>query len=59
MQTYIRIDELAKKLNVPISWIYDRTRQGSTDPIPHYKMGKYLTFSEEEILKYVEEKKSN
>ena len=53
MQKLLNVQELAEKLNVPVSWIYDRTRNGSTDHIPHYKIGKYLRFAEDEVIDYL------
>ena len=53
MQKFLNVQELAEKLNVPVSWIYDRTRRGSPDSIPHYKVGKYLRFAEEEVIDYL------
>jgi len=53
MEKLLTVQELAEKLNVPVSWIYDRTRNGSEDRIPHYKIGKYLRFSEEEVIDYL------
>ncbi len=41
------ISDLAAYLAVPKSWIYDRTQDGASDRIPHYKMGKYLRFDPE------------
>ena len=56
MDGLITAQELSKILKVPLSWIYDRTRKGSTDHIPHYKVGKYLRFSEEEVVSYLKGK---
>ncbi|MFH1893171.1 MAG: helix-turn-helix domain-containing protein [Candidatus Zixiibacteriota bacterium] len=53
MQKLLNVQELAEKLNVPVTWIYDRTRSGSTDHIPHYKVGKYLRFAKEEVIDYL------
>ena len=41
------IKELAAHLQVPRSWIYDRTRENGPEHIPHIKMGKYLRFDVE------------
>lgn len=46
----LNIDEMAKKLCVKKSWLYDRTRTGQ---IPCYKLGKYVRFDEAEILEWV------
>ena len=45
----VDVKELAAILNVPISWIYERTRQGQ-DVIPHIKLGKYVRFDPEEVI---------
>jgi hypothetical protein len=38
--------ELAKRLCVPESWIRSRTnRKRTQDPIPHYRLGRYIRFS--------------
>jgi excisionase family DNA binding protein len=57
MQTegLITVSELAKKLNVPISWIYQRTRLGQK-AIPHVKMGKYVRFNLDEVVVFFRNK---
>ena len=47
----ITAKELAKRLNVPVSWIYRRTRLGQ-EAIPHVKMGKYVRFDWEEVVRF-------
>lgn len=37
-------EDLADYLNVPVGWIYKRTRKGGPEMIPHIKLGKYLRF---------------
>lgn len=51
-QNLIGINEMAKKLNVPVSWLYSRTR---TNEIPHYKVGKYVKFDPEKVMHWVQE----
>ena len=53
----VDVKELAKILNLPVSWIYDRTRQGPT-AIPHIKFGKHLRFNPEEVTKFFREKEN-
>jgi excisionase family DNA binding protein len=45
----ITVGELAKRLNVPVSWIYHRTRLGQ-QAIPHVRIGKYVRFDWEEVV---------
>ena len=47
----ITVTELAKRLNVPVSWIYRRTRLGQ-EAIPHVKMGKYVRFDIDEVMEF-------
>ena len=44
--------ELAAELNVPVSFIYDRTRKNGPDEIPHLKLGKYVRFDRAQIEKW-------
>jgi hypothetical protein len=38
--------ELAKRLNVPETWVRSRTNPKRTsDPIPHLRLGRYVRFS--------------
>ena len=37
--------ELARRWNVPVSWIREYTRSDrSDDPIPHVRLGRYVRF---------------
>ena len=36
--------ELAKRWNVPESWVRDQARGRTQDPIPHLRFGKYIRF---------------
>jgi excisionase family DNA binding protein len=56
MQTdeLITVKELAEKLKVQVSWIYQRTRLGQ-EAIPFVKMGKYLRFNLTEVIKFYKE----
>lgn len=51
MSNLITVDELAKVLNVPKSWIYDRTRQGP-EAIPFIRLGAYVRFDAEEVINF-------
>jgi excisionase family DNA binding protein len=51
-QNLIGINEMAEKLSVPTSWIYQRTR---TREIPHYKIGKYVLFDEELVWEWIKQ----
>jgi excisionase family DNA binding protein len=51
-QNLIGICEMAEKLDVPVSWIYSRTR---TNEIPHLKIGKYVKFDPEKVMLWIQE----
>lgn len=46
----LSVQELAEKLNVPVSWIYSRTREGQ---IPFIKCGKYCRFELNRVLDFL------
>lgn len=52
MDRPLTIDELSHILNLPKSWIYSKTR---SNEIPHFKVGKYLRFSEAEISRWFQD----
>ena len=50
----LTVDELAKELSTPPSWIYSRTRQKGPNTIPVIRVGKYCRFRLEEVLAWLE-----
>jgi excisionase family DNA binding protein len=53
-ENLVGIKEMALKLDVPVSWLYSRTR---TNEIPHFKIGKYVKFDESQVWDWI--KKQN
>ncbi len=51
MERWIDVKELARILGVPATWIYQRTRLGSS-AIPFIKVGKYVRFDPQEVLAF-------
>jgi len=49
----INVKELAEILNVPVSWIYQRTRLG-TEALPHIRIGKYVRFDVDQVLAFLQ-----
>ncbi|MGE0405859.1 MAG: hypothetical protein AB7O65_06135, partial [Candidatus Korobacteraceae bacterium] len=41
---FINSEELAKRWNVPETWIRERVRSRALDPLPHVRFGKYVRF---------------
>jgi excisionase family DNA binding protein len=52
MKSLITVKELADVLKVPVSWIYQRTSMGQKG-IPHVKMGKYVRFDADEVIRFL------
>ncbi len=50
----LTVEELAERLNLPVSWIYAHTRKRSSDPIPGFRLGKYWRFREADVLDWLE-----
>jgi len=40
-------EDLADRLKVPISWVYEQSRQGN---IPTHRLGRYIRFNLHEVL---------
>jgi len=52
--------EMAKRLNIPESWLRDQTRSRAEDPIPCMRFGRYVRFAPEDpdLQKWLERRKS-
>jgi len=51
----VNIKELAQIMNVPVSWLYGRTR---IDALPCVRFGKYIRFNPKEVIDYFNTSKS-
>ncbi len=55
--------QLAERLQVKPSWVYEQTRDRSgvrnPDPLPHIKMGLYLRFDWRDVLAWLERQKQH
>ncbi len=40
-------DELAARLKLPVSWVYEQSRQGN---IPTHRLGRYIRFDLTEVI---------
>jgi len=47
-------EALAERLKVPLSWVYEQSRQGN---IPTHRMGRYIRFDLREVIE--NQKKKN
>jgi len=45
--TFLTPKELADRLKVPLSWVYEQSRLGK---IPTHKLGRYIRFDLHEVL---------
>ena len=50
-ESLLTVQEMAKRINVPESWIYQRTRLGQK-AIPHVRIGKYVRFNPDEVVAF-------
>ena len=50
-ESLLTVQEMAKRINVPDSWIYQRTRLGQK-AIPHVRIGKYVRFNPDEVVAF-------
>jgi excisionase family DNA binding protein len=50
----LTVREVADLLQVPVSWVYARTRKRSLERLPGYRLGKYWRLQRETVLAWVE-----
>ncbi len=48
-------EEIAERLKVPASWVYEKTRKRCVNPIPSIPMGRYIRFDWDAVVKWLEE----
>jgi hypothetical protein len=51
--------EMAKRLNLPESWVRDQVRSRANDPIPHLRFGRYVRFQwgHPDLVKWLERRR--
>jgi excisionase family DNA binding protein len=54
----LSVEEVAELLQVPVSWVYDRTRSRGVNRIPGFRLGKYWRFDESEVMVWLERQRS-
>jgi len=50
----LNVEEVAELLQVPVSWVYERTRRRGRDRLPGFHLGKYWRFDEAELRAWLE-----
>jgi len=54
----LSVEEVAELLQVPFTWVYERTRRRGRDRLPGFHLGKYWRFDEGEIRAWLELQRS-
>ncbi len=47
MQEIVDAKEIANRLCVPVTWVYEHVRSRAQDPMPHLRLGRYVRFQPE------------
>jgi len=47
-------DELAARLKTTRGWVSEMTRKRARNPIPHYKIGRYIRFVWPDVSEWLE-----
>jgi excisionase family DNA binding protein len=55
----LTVTELAKRLKVPVSWVYSRTRIKGPGNIPRVQVGKYVRFNPDAVDKWIEDQQND
>ena len=54
----LSVEEVAELLQLPVSWVYERTRRRGLDRLPGFRLGKYWRFDEGEILTWLDRQRA-
>lgn len=54
----LTVEEVAELLKVPVSWVYERTRQRGLNRLPGFRLGKYWRFREAEVFAWLERQRA-
>jgi len=55
----LTVQEAARFLKVPVSWIYEHVRPDAHDRLPAMKLGKYLRFDARDLRAYVDARRAH
>ncbi len=50
----VGINTMAETLDVPITWLYARTRLKGPEAIPCVRVGKYVKFKVDEVMDWIQ-----
>jgi excisionase family DNA binding protein len=53
----LSVEDVAALLQVPVSWVYERTRRRGRDRLPGFHLGKYWRFDEGEVRAWLEQQR--
>lgn len=63
MEEILTPTQVAERLQVKPSWVYEQTRERAevrnSDPLPHMKIGRYLRFDWKDVRDWLERRKSD
>jgi excisionase family DNA binding protein len=54
----LTVEDVAENLKVPVSWVYERTRQRGLNRLPGFRLGKYWRFREAEVLAWLDRQRA-
>ncbi len=46
--------ELARRLKVPLSWVFEKTRARQKNPLPVFRVGRYIRFHWPAVVAWLE-----
>jgi len=55
----LTVEEVARLLRVPKSWVYEHIRPERGDPLPSVKLGKYVRFETSALREWLERQRKS
>jgi excisionase family DNA binding protein len=54
----LTVQDAARFLKVPVSWVYEHVRPGTEARLPAVKLGKYLRFHRRDLEAYIDARRA-
>ncbi len=54
----LTVEEVATLLQVPVTWVYERTRRRGFNRLPGFRLGKYWRFRNADVMDWLEHQRS-
>lgn len=55
----LTVGDVARMLQVPVSWVYEHIRERCANRVPGFRLGKYWRFSAQDVTEWIHAQRTN